>query len=97
MSSIFELCKQVKNLKFLTPAITWDHDRPHATTVIQRAFGIAAGMKRSLMKKKRIGLALGGGGAKGLCHILRMRYPSGLRSDYRFYNAKPRRHGCPAP
>ena len=26
-------------------------------------------MRRSLMKKKRIGLALGGGGAKGLCHI----------------------------
>jgi NTE family protein len=26
-------------------------------------------MKRLLMKKKRIGLALGGGGAKGLCHI----------------------------
>jgi len=26
-------------------------------------------MRRLLMKKKRIGLALGGGGAKGLCHI----------------------------
>jgi NTE family protein len=26
-------------------------------------------MRRSLMRKKRIGLALGGGGAKGLCHI----------------------------
>ena len=26
-------------------------------------------MRRSLMRKKRIGLALGGGGARGLCHI----------------------------
>jgi NTE family protein len=37
--------------------------------VIQGYLGYLASMKRSLMKKKKIGLALGGGGAKGLCHI----------------------------
>jgi hypothetical protein len=41
-----------------------------AITVLQMIFGTSAGMKSSLLKKK-IGLALGGGGAKGLCHIIK--------------------------